>query len=155
MESTNRRLMWHGMCLFLLGLPDSPLTASYGRPCDMYHSFVPLPQSSLDSLQMFIRPSWDCPVLMLLVLAAAPAVLCASYLAQNTQSHSCCPSDKAPVNTSVRTCCIDSPAVTTQSVDVPAPTVAVASTLAFVPTPVTVSFESAAVADLGHLAAVL
>ena len=32
MESTNRRLMWHGMCLFLLGLPDSPVTASYGRP---------------------------------------------------------------------------------------------------------------------------
>ena len=115
----------------------------------MYHSFVPLPQSSLDLRQMFIRAKFGiAAVLMLLVLAAAPAVLCASYLAQNTQSHSCCPSNKAPVNTSVRTCCIDSPAVTTQSVDVPAPTVAVASTLAFVPTPVTVSFESAAVADL-------
>ena len=61
MESTNRRLMWHGMCLFLLGLPDSPVTASYGRPCDMYHSFVPLPQSSLDFDRCLLEPSSGLP----------------------------------------------------------------------------------------------
>jgi hypothetical protein len=65
--------------------------------------------------------------MVLLVLATAPAVLCASYMAQNTQAHSCCPPPTAPENTAAPTCCIHSPAVTSHGIEIPAPSVASAA----------------------------
>jgi hypothetical protein len=85
-------------------------------------------------------------VMMLLVLATAPAVLCLSYLAQNIQAHDCCPPKTPPAVKP--TCCIHSPAVTSSSVDVPAPSVATFAPLPVDPLPITASIESATVADL-------
>jgi hypothetical protein len=62
--------------------------------------------------------------MMLLVFATAPAVLCASYMAQSARAHSCCPPTTAPGNTAAPTCCIHAPAVTSPSIDIPAPSVA-------------------------------
>src|SRR3954466_1544577 len=64
-------------------------------------------------------------VMMLLVVATAPAVLCLGYLAQSPQAHHCCPPKTAPAV--IPTCCIHSPAITSPSVDIPAPSVASAS----------------------------
>src|SRR4051794_23852051 len=84
-------------------------------------------------------------VMMLLVVATAPAVLCFGYLAQSTQAHHCCPPKTAPAVKP--TCCIHAPAVTSPSVDIPAPSVASAA-IALNPVVTTASIESATVADL-------
>ncbi len=63
---------------------------------------------------------------MFVAIATAPAVVCLSYLAQNTDTHSCCPKG-APPATVVPTCCIHSPAITSQAVEVPAPTIVLVS----------------------------
>lgn len=55
---------------------------------------------------------------MLLVIATAPVMLCLVYVAQNTQSHSCCPPTPAPTSKILQSCCVQSPALTSQSVDV-------------------------------------
>src|SRR6185369_6808100 len=85
-------------------------------------------------------------VMMVLALATTPALLCASYLAQNAQAHSCCPPKTAPAVKP--TCCIHSPAVTSSSVDVPSPSVVAFTTLPVEPLPITAAIESAAVPDL-------
>ena len=84
--------------------------------------------------------------MMLLVLATAPAVLCVSYMAQNTPAHSCCP--KPASDTVTPTCCIHAPAVTSQSVDAPAPSVAIAQIELAGPMMATASIAAAPVTDL-------
>src|SRR5512133_2479447 len=84
--------------------------------------------------------------MMLFVLATAPAVLCVSYMAQNTQAHSCCP--KPASDTVTPTCCIHAPAVTSQSVDVSAPSVAIAQFHLAGPMMATASIEAVPVIDL-------
>lgn len=63
--------------------------------------------------------------LIVVAMAAAPALVCVSYLARNANTHGCCPLEKPPKNAIVR-CCVYSPAVTARSVDVPAPMVGAA-----------------------------
>src|SRR5262249_39458102 len=58
--------------------------------------------------------------LILLAIAAAPALVCISYLSQHTHAHSCCPEEKPP-HTVLARCCVYSPAVTAHSIDAPAP----------------------------------
>jgi len=88
--------------------------------------------------------------MMLLVIATAPAVQCLGYLAaQNKQqAHSCCPQKTVPVNTGVPTCCIHSPAVTSQSVDVPVPGLALGAPLAIEPLTIVTAIESVVIPDL-------
>jgi hypothetical protein len=83
-------------------------------------------------------------VMMLLVVATAPAVLCLGYLAQSTQAHHCCPSKTAPALKP--TCCIHAPAVTSPSVDIPAPSVA-STAVAVDPLVITARVESVSVQD--------
>lgn len=88
--------------------------------------------------------------LMILVVATAPAVQCITYLpTQNqAQDHACCPKNTAFADTTVPTCCIHSPAVTSQSIDVPAPSLAVGPTLVIEPPPICAEIESTIVPDL-------
>lgn len=67
--------------------------------------------------------------LMFVAIATAPAVLCLSYLAQNTHAHSCCHKNTPPVSI-VPTCCVHSPAITSHAADVPAPMIASATVTA-------------------------
>ena len=81
--------------------------------------------------------------LIVLVLATAPAVQCLGYLyAQSHQeTHSCCPQKTTPADTAVPTCCIHSPAVTSQSVDAPAPIWTANDVMAIEPSPVITGVE--------------
>lgn len=56
-------------------------------------------------------------VIMVVVITSAPALLCVTYLGQSSTAHDCCPSPAAPAK-SVPVCCVQSPAITTQAVDV-------------------------------------
>jgi hypothetical protein len=118
--------------------------------CDLHHSHrlqlrvnirVEMPNKSKFGIAL---------ALMLLVVATAPAVQCITYLpTQNqAQDHSCCPKNTVPADTVVPTCCIHSPAVTSQSIDVPAPSLAVGPTLAIEPPPVFAAMEGTIVPDL-------
>jgi hypothetical protein len=84
--------------------------------------------------------------MVLLAVATAPAVLCLGYLAQNIQGHSCCPSKSVPAS-SVATCCIQPPAVTSQNVVI-AVDAAAAPAVVVEPILVTVATRSAAVPNL-------
>jgi len=88
--------------------------------------------------------------LMLVVIASAPVVQCLGYLASQNQqqTHSCCPQKTTPVSTVVPTCCIHSPAVTSQSVDVPAPSFAVGAVLTVATLQISTAIEAAIVPDL-------
>lgn len=54
--------------------------------------------------------------LIFLAMATSPALVCLTYLARNTVTHNCCPQEK-PDNTAVARCCVNSPAVTSGSVE--------------------------------------
>jgi hypothetical protein len=88
--------------------------------------------------------------LMLVVIAAAPAVQCLGYLASQNhqQAHSCCPQKTTPVSTVVPTCCIHSPAVTSQTVDVPTPNSVIGAAIAVQSLPIIAAIEIAIVPDL-------
>lgn len=66
-------------------------------------------------------------LMMLVAIATAPAMQCLGYLVRNVQCHGCCHTKAAPESTTVPTCCMQSAAVTSESADVPPPTVAVAA----------------------------
>ena len=86
-------------------------------------------------------------MMLLLVLATAPAVLCASYMAQSARTHGCCPPTTAPGNNAAPTCCIHAPAVISPNIDIPTPSVA--STAIAIVTLVTAAWgESLLVQDL-------
>ena len=80
-------------------------------------------------------------------IAAAPALLCLSYLAQNANTHSCCPQEK-PQSAVVASCCIYSPAVTARSVDIPAPMIATAAFMAIDPSELTSNVEAVVIPNL-------
>jgi hypothetical protein len=86
--------------------------------------------------------------MILFVLATAPALLCAGYIAQTNPSHDCCPQKTAPPKTAVPTCCVQSPAVASQSVDVPAPDAALATELVRGPLFVNVGIQFSIAPDL-------
>ena len=85
--------------------------------------------------------------MMFLVVVSAPAFLCLSYLAHSTQTHGCCPPKTAPVSTVVPTCCIQSPAIISQNIDV-AFDVATVPMVAAKPLPVAAGVDSPAVLPL-------
>src|SRR5512142_100543 len=87
--------------------------------------------------------------LMVLVFATAPTVQCLGYLyAQSHQeTHGCCPQKTAPADSAAPTCCIHSPAVTTHSVEIPAPILAGAA-LAIEPPSIIAANEATGVHDL-------
>jgi hypothetical protein len=64
---------------------------------------------------------------LIFAIAAAPALACLIYIAQNANTHSCCPQEK-PQNAVLARCCAYSPAITARSIDVPTPMI-VAKTL--------------------------
>ena len=83
--------------------------------------------------------------LILIAIVTVPALVCISYLAQNTSTHGCCPQEKSQ-NAVLARCCVYSPAVTTPSVDVSTSMIAAVtfmvsepSTLVFAVDPVAVS----------------
>jgi hypothetical protein len=78
--------------------------------------------------------------LIFVAIAAAPALVCLSYLAQSTDTHSCCPQEK-PQNTVVPGCCVYSPAVTSPSVDARAPMIGAATFIEIDPTNFTSDVE--------------
>jgi hypothetical protein len=67
--------------------------------------------------------------LILVAIATAPALLCITYLARNTSTHSCCPQEKSQ-KVVIASCCVYSPAITTPNVDAPASMIAAATFLA-------------------------
>ena len=118
--------------------------------CDVHHSH---------RLQLMVRTRVKMSskskigialALMLLVVATAPAVQCITYLPtlNQVQDHSCCPKNTAPADTVVPSCCIHSPAVTSQNVDVPVPSLAVGPTFAIEPPPVFPAIEGTIAPDL-------
>ena len=66
-------------------------------------------------------------LLMLVAFATAPAMQCLGLMASSAQPHSCCHPKPAPARPTVPACCVHSPAVTTQSAEVRAPGMAMAS----------------------------
>ena len=83
--------------------------------------------------------------MMLLIVASSPAVLCLDYLAQNSQAHNCCPKP-TPVKIVVPACCIQPPAVTSQSVGF-ALDMGLVGTIGVEPLARTTSIQSAVVPD--------
>jgi len=80
--------------------------------------------------------------MMAMLLAAAPAALCLRYLAQNTQSHSCCPQKSAPSSNVVPVCCVQSPAVTSNVVSAPAFVALLADAFVTIPSTISVFSET-------------
>lgn len=113
--------------------------------CDQNHSFVYQTGSKMNSMCRKTKVG-IAAAMVLLAVATAPAVLCLGYLAQNTQNHGCCPSKSVPAS-SVGTCCIQPPAVTSQNVVV-ATDAAIAPTTSVDPFLVTVAVQSAVVPQL-------
>src|SRR5512133_1256132 len=87
-------------------------------------------------------------VMLLVAVATTPAMLCLGYLAQNTHSHSCCPEKTPPGSTIVPTCCVHSPAVTSQIVDVQAPSLAAGVSIVVAPFALSAALDSATDPDL-------
>jgi hypothetical protein len=85
--------------------------------------------------------------LIFVSMAAAPALVCLSYLAQNGNTHSCCPQEK-PQNAVVARCCVCSPAITARSVDIPAPMSGVATFTPINPADLTADFEPVVIPNL-------
>ena len=56
---------------------------------------------------------------MLVAIATAPAMMCLSYVAQNSE-HGCCPEKTSPA-TVTPSCCFHAFAITSHSIDGPAP----------------------------------
>jgi len=59
---------------------------------------------------------------LILAIAAAPALACLIFITQNA-SHNCCPLEK-PLHSVIARCCVYSPATTTDRIDSPAPMIA-------------------------------
>ena len=59
-------------------------------------------------------------------IAAAPALACLIYIAQNANTHDCCPLEQ-PQRTVLARCCVYSPATTAGRIEVPAPMIAIAT----------------------------
>lgn len=94
-----------------------PLEGSQILPGDKRHSAVHVISHSIKIAKMLGKTKVGIAAAMvLLAVAIAPTVLCLGYLVQSTQTHGCCPSKTAPASTVVLTCCIQSPAVTSQNV---------------------------------------
>ena len=74
---------------------------------------------------MSVKTKFGIASALIFAIAAVPALACLSYLAQNTNTHNCCPQEK-PQSAVVARCCVYSPAVTAHGVDVPAPMIAAA-----------------------------
>ena len=66
---------------------------------------------------------------LIFAIAAAPALACLIYIAQNANSHSCCPQEK-PQSAVIARCCAYSPAVTARNIDVRAPMIAATTLMA-------------------------
>ena len=84
---------------------------------------------------------------LIFAIAAAPALACLIYIAQNAQTHSCCPQQKPQSAVLVR-CCVYSPAVTARSIDVPAPMITAAMFMAIDPGELTSAVQPLLVPDL-------
>jgi hypothetical protein len=85
--------------------------------------------------------------LIFVSIAACPALVCLSYLAQNANTHGCCPQEK-PQNAVLARCCVYSPAVTAHSVDIPAPMIAAATFIAINPADLTSDVELVVIPNL-------
>jgi hypothetical protein len=77
-------------------------------------------------------------VMVLVAIATAPAVQCLGYRARNVQCHSCCHTKPAP-GTAMPNCCVQSPALASESAVFPGPSVAVTAPVVDVAPLVTVS----------------
>ena len=78
--------------------------------------------------------------LVFVAVAAAPALACLSYLAQDINTHGCCPQEKPPEIVLAR-CCFYSPAATARSLEIPAPIVAAAMSIVVDPAELTSGVE--------------
>jgi hypothetical protein len=85
--------------------------------------------------------------LILIAIATVPALVCISYLAQNTSTHGCCPQEK-PQKAVLARCCIYSPAVTTPSVDAAASMIASATFIASASSTLVSAVDPVAVSNL-------
>ena len=74
---------------------------------------------------MFGKAKLGIASALIIAIAAAPALACLIYLAQDASAHNCCPQEK-PQGAVVARCCVYSPAVTARGIDVPAPMIGAA-----------------------------
>jgi hypothetical protein len=84
---------------------------------------------------------------LIFAIAAAPALACLIYIAQNANTHSCCPQEK-PQNALVARCCVYSPAMTSRTIDVPAPMIATTAVTASDPAESTSDLEPVVIPNL-------
>ncbi len=84
---------------------------------------------------------------LILAMAAAPALACLVYVAQNANTHGCCPQEK-PQSAVLARCCIYSPAITAPGTDVPAPMIVTTTFMASDPAELTSDLEPAAIPNL-------
>lgn len=69
---------------------------------------------------MFSKAKLGIALALIFAIAAAPAFACLIYIAQNANTHSCCPQEK-PQSAVLARCCVYSPAIAARSIDVSAP----------------------------------
>jgi len=96
---------------------------------------------------MFGKAKLGIASALIFAIAAAPALACLIYIAQNANTHSCCPQEK-PQSAVLARCCVYSPAITARSIDVPVPMIASAMFMASDPAEWTSDLEPVVVPNL-------
>jgi hypothetical protein len=84
---------------------------------------------------------------LIFAIAAAPAFACLIYIAQNANTHGCCPQEK-PQSAVLARCCVYSPAITASGIDVPAPMIVTTTFMAGDPAELTSDLQPAAIPNL-------
>ncbi len=84
---------------------------------------------------------------LILTIAAAPALACLVYVAQNANTHGCCPQEK-PQSAVLARCCVYSPAITVPGIDVPAPMIVTTAFIASDPAESSSDLEPAVIPNL-------
>lgn len=74
---------------------------------------------------MFSRAKLGIASALIFAIAAAPALACLIYIAQNANTHGCCPPEK-PQSAVLARCCVYFPAITARGIDIPVPIIAAA-----------------------------
>jgi len=117
-----------------------------GVACDWYHS-KRLQYRGLFQFDMFGKAKFGIASALIFAIAAAPALACLIYLAENANTHSCCPRETPPSAVLAR-CCVYSPAITARSVDVPAPMIGTAMFIAIDQPELTSDVETVVIPNL-------
>jgi len=96
---------------------------------------------------MFSKAKLGIAFALIFAIAAAPALACLIYIAQNANTHSCCSQEK-PQSAVLARCCVYSPAITARTIDVPAPTIEATTFIVIDPAELTSDLEPVVIPNL-------